>query len=206
MLKNRYNYEFFIGIPNPPHDCTFTVKNSSAIIFCQVGYHQGDPDIYCYLLRKADNGVYMEHTRSRDACSFIINHVPDNKLNEFWIYSSNKFGHNKDSGVYLTIGQVKKGKIFIACILIWYFFIFFIIIATVNEGSGSKTLILIGSICVGTFFLILTCCICFKMRKGLNEGSCIFFLLVFTTCFIFRLKILTATMITIYKILENLVV
>lgn len=69
---------------------------------------KGDPDIYCYLLRKSDNGVYKEHTRNRESCSFIVNDVNVNKLNEFWIYSSNKHGHNKDTGVYLTIGQVPK--------------------------------------------------------------------------------------------------
>ena len=65
--------------------------------------------IYCYLLRKSDNGVYKEHTRSRDACSFIVNDVPEDKLNEFWIYTSNKYGHSKEDGYYLTIGQVKMG-------------------------------------------------------------------------------------------------
>lgn len=96
------------GVPNPPTDCQFTLKNASAIISCQVGFHQGDPDIYCYLLRKSDNGVYKEHTRNRESCSFIVNDVNVNKLNEFWIYSSNRHGHNKDSGVYLTIGQIAK--------------------------------------------------------------------------------------------------
>lgn len=28
------------GVPNPPTDCTHTLKNSSAIISCQVGFHQ----------------------------------------------------------------------------------------------------------------------------------------------------------------------
>lgn len=60
------------------------------------------------MLRKSENGVYKEHTRSRDSCSFIVNDVQDNRLNEFWVYTSNKFGHNKDSGVYITIGQIKK--------------------------------------------------------------------------------------------------
>jgi len=98
------------GIPNPPTDCTYVLKNTSAIISCQVGFHQGDPDIYCYLLRKSDNGVYKEHTRNRESCSFIVNEVNVNKLNEFWVYSSNKHGHNKDNGVYLTIGQALKSN------------------------------------------------------------------------------------------------
>ena len=69
---------------------------------------KGDPDIYCYLLRKTDNGVYKEHTRNRESCSFIVNDINLNRLNEFWIYSSNKHGDNKDVGVHLTIGQLIK--------------------------------------------------------------------------------------------------
>ena len=108
---NECVYEIRLGgVPNPPTECTHVLKNTSAIISCQVGFHQGDPDIYCYLLRKSDNGVYKEHTRNRESCSFIVNDVNVNKLNEFWIYSSNKHGHNKDSGVYLTIGQYVKRK------------------------------------------------------------------------------------------------
>jgi hypothetical protein len=101
------------GMPNPPTDCGFTLKNSSAIISCQVGFHQGDPDIYCYLLRKSDNNVYKEHTRNRESCSFIVNDVNVNKLNEFWIYSSNRYGNNKENGVYLSIGQNFQGKSFL---------------------------------------------------------------------------------------------
>lgn len=99
------------GPPNPPVECNYILKNTSAIISCQVGFHQGDPDIYCYLLRKSDNGVYKEHTRNRESCSFIVNDINVNKFNEFWIYSSNKHGHNKDIGVHLTIGQLIKRKL-----------------------------------------------------------------------------------------------
>jgi hypothetical protein len=61
------------------------------------------------LLKKTDSGgAYKEHTRNRESCSFIVNDVNVNKLNEFWIYSSNKHGHNKDVGVYLTIGEMQK--------------------------------------------------------------------------------------------------
>lgn len=105
----RYNIKLG-GVPNPPTDCTHNMKNTSAIISCQVGFHQGDPDIYCYLLRKTENGVYKEHTRNRESCSFIVNDVDVNKYNEFWIYSSNKHGHNKDVGVHLTIGELPKGR------------------------------------------------------------------------------------------------
>ena len=60
-------------------------------------------------MKKTDSGsAYKEHTRNRESCSFIVNDVNVNKLNEFWIYSSNKHGHNKDVGVYLTIGEMQK--------------------------------------------------------------------------------------------------
>jgi hypothetical protein len=111
--SNECSYEIKLGgVPNPPTDCMHTLKNTSAIISCQVGFHQGDPDIYCYLLRKSENGVYKEHTRNRESCSFIVNEVSVNKFNEFWVYSSNRHGHNKDTGVYLTIGEAPKCKLF----------------------------------------------------------------------------------------------
>ncbi|RNA23809.1 hypothetical protein BpHYR1_036191 [Brachionus plicatilis] len=109
IATTQCNYEIKLGgVPNPPTDCAYTLKNSSAIISCIVGFHQGDPDIYCYLLKKSENEVYKEHTRNRESCSFIVNDVNLNKLNEFWIYSSNKYGHNKDLGFHLSIGQEAK--------------------------------------------------------------------------------------------------
>lgn len=146
------SYELKLGgIPNPPTDCTRIIKNSSAIISCQVGFHQGDPDIYCYLLRKSENGVYKEHTRNRESCSFIVNDVDVKKLNEFWIYSSNKHGHNKDSGVYLTIGQVEKQ-------------------AAKHLTSNKPFMAVVGFIGLSVF-IFLACCFCFKIRKGFSDES-----------------------------------
>ena len=34
------------GVPNPPYECTHTVKNTSAIISCQVGFHQVQKSSY----------------------------------------------------------------------------------------------------------------------------------------------------------------
>lgn len=62
-------------------------------------------------MKKSENEVYKEHTRNRESCSFIVNDVNLNKLNEFWIYSSNKYGHNKDIGFHLSIGKEAKRKI-----------------------------------------------------------------------------------------------
>ncbi len=145
------------GVPNPPTECSYNMKNTSAIISCLVGFHQGDPDIYCYLLRKSDNGVYKEHTRNRESCSFIVNDVDLKKLNEFWIYSSNKHGHNKDSGVHLTIGEVVK----------------------VPEKSGSKALWVTVIVVAVFVFLLLACCFSFKIRKGLSDGGIVIVLKTF---------------------------
>lgn len=148
--SNECLYELKLGgIPNPPFDCTYYLKNSSAIIFCQLGFHQGDPDIYCYLLRKADNGVFKEHTRSRDSCSFIVNDVSLDRLNEFWIYSSNKYGHNKDVGVHLSIGETQK---------------------LINEEKvDSKMLIMLGAGCGALVLMIILCCICINTKNRYNE-------------------------------------
>ena len=54
--------------------------------------------------------MYNEHTRNRESCSFIVNDVNMNKPNEFLIYSSNKYGHNKEHGVSLTIGEEDKSE------------------------------------------------------------------------------------------------
>ncbi|CAF0732571.1 unnamed protein product [Brachionus calyciflorus] len=137
------------GIPNPPTECTYTLKNSSAIISCIVGYHQGDPDIYCYLLKKSENGVYKEHTRNRESCSFIVNDVNVNKHNEFWIYSSNKFGHNKDMGFHLSIGQAARA----------------------TEPENNKNMILIGIVTALFVFCIAACCFCFRVKKGLTDDN-----------------------------------
>ncbi len=137
------------GVPNPPTECSYNMKNTSAIISCLVGFHQGDPDIYCYLLRKSDNGVYKEHTRNRESCSFIVNDVDLKKLNEFWIYSSNKHGHNKDSGVHLSIGEAAKPP----------------------EKSNGKFLWIAVIIVSVIIFLLLACCFSLKIRKGLSDGG-----------------------------------
>lgn len=135
-----------------------------------VFYLKGDPDIYCYLLRKSDNGVYKEHTRNRESCSFIVNDVNMNKLNEFWIYSSNKHGHNKDSGVYLTIGQSSKRTLAVLNVIhlfIIYFFRFVCVLA-IQQGSTRNWMIL-GIIAVIVIFILLICCFSFKLKKGISE-------------------------------------
>ncbi len=157
------------GVPNPPTECSHVLKNTSAIISCQVGFHQGDPDIYCYLLRKSDNGVYKEHTRNRESCSFIVNDVNINKLNEFWIYSSNKHGHNKDNGVYLTIGQYIKRKFKFYNFSLEYETILLYYFTAVEQANNQTMMILLGVFgCIA--FVILLCCFCFKLRKGFTEG------------------------------------
>jgi hypothetical protein len=40
------------GVPNPPTDCTHTLKNTSAIISCQVGFHQVNILVFLTLSEK----------------------------------------------------------------------------------------------------------------------------------------------------------
>ena len=92
------------GPPNPPYDCYHKENNKTIIIECKPGFEQGDPEIYYYLLKKKSNGVLVEYARKRDSCSFLIsNLILEEHLNDFFIYSSNKYGNNKETGAKITI-------------------------------------------------------------------------------------------------------
>lgn len=92
------------GPPNPPENCHFKENNVTIIIECDPGFNQGDPEVYYYLMKKKSNGILLEYTRKRDSCSFLVsNTILEYYLNEFYIYSSNKYGNNKDSAVKLII-------------------------------------------------------------------------------------------------------
>jgi flagellar biosynthesis/type III secretory pathway M-ring protein FliF/YscJ len=55
-------------------------------------------------LKRKSNGVLVEYARKRDSCSFLIsNLILEEYSNDFHIYSSNKFGSNKDRAAKLTI-------------------------------------------------------------------------------------------------------
>ncbi len=50
------------------------------------------------------SGVLVEYSRKRDSCSFLISSsVLKDYKNEFYIYSSNKFGDNKETAEILII-------------------------------------------------------------------------------------------------------
>ncbi len=92
------------GTPNPPFDCFHKENNKTIIIECKPGFDQGDPEVYFYLLKKKPAGVLVEYARKRDSCSFLISHlILEEHLNDFFIYSSNKYGNNKDHATKLTI-------------------------------------------------------------------------------------------------------
>lgn len=60
--------------------------------------------MYFYLLKRKSNGVLTEYARKRDSCSFLIsNLILEEYSNDFYIYSSNKYGTNRDRSVKLTI-------------------------------------------------------------------------------------------------------
>jgi hypothetical protein len=92
------------GAPNPPYDCFYKENNKTIIIECKPGFDQGDPEVYFYLLKKKANGVLVEYARKRDSCSFLIsNMILEEHLNEFYIYSSNKYGNNRERATTLLI-------------------------------------------------------------------------------------------------------
>jgi hypothetical protein len=92
------------GPPNPPYDCFHKENNKTIIIECKPGFDQGDPEMYFYLLKKKTSGLLVEYARKRDSCSFLIsNLILEEHLNDFFIYSSNKYGNNKEHATKLTI-------------------------------------------------------------------------------------------------------
>jgi hypothetical protein len=92
------------GAPNPPYDCYHKENNKTIIIECKPGFDQGDPEVYFYLLKRKSNGVLVEYARKRDSCSFLIsNLILEEYLNDFFIYSSNKYGNNRERATKLMI-------------------------------------------------------------------------------------------------------
>jgi len=68
------------------------------------GFDQGDPEVYFYLLKKKSNDVLVEYARKRDSCSFLIsNLILEEHMNEFFVYSSNKYGSNRDQAAKIVI-------------------------------------------------------------------------------------------------------
>jgi hypothetical protein len=98
-------------------------------------------------MKRKQNGVLVEYARKRDSCSFLIsNLILEEHMNEFFIYSSNKFGNNKDKGTKLLIenrdmlhkhsGNIQstfysfsnnKQLMILACLAAFLIFLFFLI-------------------------------------------------------------------------------
>lgn len=92
------------GPPNPPHACYHKENNKTIIIECLPGFEQGDPEVYFYLLKRKSNDVLVEYARKRDSCSFLIsNLILEEHLNEFFVYSSNKYGNNREEATKIVI-------------------------------------------------------------------------------------------------------
>jgi len=139
------------GTPNPPYDCFHKENNKTIIIECKPGFDQGDPEVYFYLLKKKPAGILVEYARKRDSCSFLIsNLILEEHLNDFYIYSSNKYGHNKDHATKLTI----ENKEFLLKNLEQ-------LRDTSNENSKRITLI-VTSVCVLCVLFIFFVCILVK--------------------------------------------
>lgn len=92
------------GAPNPPQQCYHKENNKTIIIECVPGFDQGDPEVYFYLLKKKSNDVLVEYARKRDSCSFLIsNLILEEHMNEFFVYSSNKYGNNREQAAKIVI-------------------------------------------------------------------------------------------------------
>ncbi len=130
------------------------------IIECSPGFHQGDPEMYYYLMKKKSNGVLVEYARKRDSCSFLISKsILEEYLNEFFIYSLNKYGSNKETAVKLEIKNED------------------ILTKNANKhGNGlspdTRMISLIAAgVCASVVFLGVCCCLCIKCSKSQNKKN-----------------------------------
>ena len=145
-----------IGPPNPPENCYYKENNATVIIECTPGFHQGDPEMYYYLMKKKPNGVLIEYARKRDSCSFLISKsILEEYLNEFFIYSSNKYGNNKESAAKLVIQNEE------------------ILLKNPNKTNNNQDnqlmMLIIAGVGGTVFFLGICCCLCMKCKKTSNH-------------------------------------
>jgi hypothetical protein len=142
------------GPPNSPENCHYKEINTTIIIECKPGFHQGDRDTYYYLLYKNTSGVLIEYSRKRDSCSFLLsNSVLREYKNEFYIYSSNKYGDNKENAEILIIYNERLQK-------------------DAAESANQFTLvskritIVVGSLAGALVVLCICCCVSRKCKSN----------------------------------------
>jgi hypothetical protein len=141
------------GSPNPPFDCYYKENNKTIIIECKPGFDQGDPEVYFYLLKKKSSGVLVEYARKRDSCSFLIsNSILEEHLNEFLIYSSNKYGNNREQASKLVI----ENKEFAVKDLSKY--------EDLKSKANKKLTYIAGFVAVAFVFLLFVCCSYYKCK------------------------------------------
>ena len=107
-------------------------------------------------MKKKPSGVLIEYARKRDSCSFLISKsILEEYLSEFYIYSSNKFGHNKESAVKLIIENEE------------------ILLKNANkniiDGDNKFMTITIAAVCGTILVLSICCCLCIKCSKQQNR-------------------------------------
>jgi hypothetical protein len=141
------------GSPNPPYDCYYKENNKTIIIECKPGFDQGDPEVYFYLLKKKSSGVLVEYARKRDSCSFLIsNSILEEHQNEFLIYSSNKYGNNREQASKLVI----ENKEFAVKNLSKY--------EDLKNKANKKLTYIAGIVVVAFIFLFFVCCTYYKCK------------------------------------------
>lgn len=150
------------GPPNPPRDCYHKENNKTIIIECKPGFDQGDPEVYYYLLKKKSNGVMVEYARKRDSCSFLIsNLILEEHMNEFFIYSSNRYGNNKESGIKITIENrelaFKTGSD---------------LSGSISSLVNNRSLVIMGCVFAFlVFFFFIICCVLMKCQNSHHSSS-----------------------------------
>jgi hypothetical protein len=153
------------GPPNPPYDCYHKENNKTIIIECKPGFEQGDPEVYFYLLKKKANNALVEYARKRDSCSFLIsNFILEEHFNEFFIYSSNKYGNNKEKASKIVIENKEfllknSNKL-----------------QNASNESNRRLTIILGIVGLSIFLFIVICCLfvkCKSERKkyGYNQNN-----------------------------------
>jgi hypothetical protein len=150
------------GPPNPPYDCYYKENNKTIIIECKPGFEQGDTEIYFYLLKKKSNGVLVEYARKRDSCSFLIsNLILEEHMNDFYIYSSNKYGNNKEQSARITIENKE--------ILLKNTQLQSSMISSFTNNKNLTILACAGALLIFLFFII--CCLLIKCQNHHHSSS-----------------------------------
>ena len=116
------------------------------------------------MLKKRTNQILIEYARKRDSCSFLISSfILEEHFNDFYIYSSNKFGSNKDKAAKITI----ENK-------------FFFInnsnnLINISNNQNKRLTFILTFVCLSVLLFLIFCClsiICKNSTKKQKINVC----------------------------------